>query len=601
MKTRLYLLSFLLLSSCSTSQKDPLANSKKLIKEGHVSLYKNGAFEVPGTTLTLIPPGPSTYDLAKELTGVRAKAAFQLSLKRARESVYVVKEGSKWSYKKGKEVSGGTDNVIHAIRSFSRPGARVIIDKSSALAVGLIGSSWEASKKVKENLKALALEIEEQSKNSSKENMASFGALREEIHKETKELSEATQAETQKASKATAHFAYESFVLGNLSIPKNLKANFQNVVESPTLHEFVSDFKSTSEDREHYSSKMTYLISDTIQDYSKNVKASFEKGNNEFKNHSDEYGYSFATLRALRYYLQGIFWNGLIEPTGKITGGALGYVTVNTVAYPVMLVASEGKNIAELAVEVTFNTGKSAYDITAPTLMGAVAGALSVASSGGGKVASLSIKGAGAVTEGVVAGAQYTTSALIAGGGQLAATGTRYVGVPLAMAGVTTAGTLSGVAVGTGGLVTGGGTYVGGEALQAGSYAVGKSAAAGTVIVGSTVSLATGAVVSVYEVGEAVVVPSAYTLGAGVVVSYGTLTHVSAQALLAVSDASYVVLSMEGPRWVLYAVSGKLGKDTDPVPGTLLDLEKMKKNGETIYKVPVSDEEIKEMTKGMQL
>lgn len=346
---------------------------------------------------------------------------------------------------------------------------------------------------------------------------------------------------------------------------------------------------------------MTYLIGDTVEDYSKNVKATFSKGSDEFKNHSDEYGYSLATLRALRYYLQGILWDGLIEPTGKITGGALGYVTVNTVAYPVFLAASEGKNLAELAVEVTFNTAKSAYDITAPTFMGAVAGALSLASNGGGKLASLTIKGGGKVYEGVVTGVEHVTATSISAGGKVAATGTRYLGVPIAMAGVTTAGALSGVAVGTGGLVAGGGTFLGGETLQLGSYVAGKSAAAGTVVVGSTVSLATGAVVSVYEVGQAMVVPSAYTLGAGAVVSYGTLTHVSAQALLAVSDASYVVLSMEGPRWVLYAVSGKLGKGEDLQAGTILDLEKMKREGETFYKIPVSDEEMKEITKGTQL
>jgi hypothetical protein len=38
---------------------------------------------------------------------------------------------------------------------------------------------------------------------------------------------------------------------------------------------------------------------------------------------------------------------------------------------------------------------------------------------------------------------------------------------------------------------------------------------------------------------------------------------------------SYLVLSLEGPRWVLYAVKGKLGKGEDLVPGAMLDLKLM--------------------------
>ena len=59
------------------------------------------------------------------------------------------------------------------------------------------------------------------------------------------------------------------------------------------------------------------------------------------------------------------------------------------------------------------------------------------------------------------------------------------------------------------------------------------------------------------------------------------------------SDCSYPVLSLEDPRWILYAVKGKLGKGEHLVPGAMLDLKSMQEAGEEIYNIPVSDEEMK--------
>ena len=39
-------------------KQDPLQNTKKLAAEGHATLYNNGAFEIPMTTIHIIPPGP---------------------------------------------------------------------------------------------------------------------------------------------------------------------------------------------------------------------------------------------------------------------------------------------------------------------------------------------------------------------------------------------------------------------------------------------------------------------------------------------------------------------------------------------------------------
>jgi hypothetical protein len=116
---------------------------------------------------------------------------------------------------------------------------------------------------------------------------------------------------------------------------------------------------------------------------------------------------------------------------------------------------------------------------------------------------------------------------------------------------------------------------------------------AGTTLAGGTaVSAAGGAAYGVYELSKAVVVPTGYELGSGIVLSYGTLSHIGAHTILAVSDFSYMVLSLEGPRWVLYAVKGNTGDGSELAPGAVVDLKKMQASGEEIYNLPVSDEEM---------
>ncbi len=79
------------------------------------------------------------------------------------------------------------------------------------------------------------------------------------------------------------------------------------------------------------------------------------------------------------------------------------------------------------------------------------------------------------------------------------------------------------------------------------------------------------------------------------------LAHLGAHTILAAADMSYLVLSLEGPRWVLYAVKGKLGKGEDFVPGTMLDLKSMQDAGEEIYNVSVSDDVLLLMLAGLKL
>src|SRR5512142_1594005 len=122
-RTWVLLLTTLLASisaGCATTNvtDDPLRNTKKLVREGHVSLYKNGAFRVPNTTISLIPPGPSALEFVQELSGMRARQSFETSLKNAADSVYIVSEGTKFTYNISKNISAGTNTSADAIRQF---------------------------------------------------------------------------------------------------------------------------------------------------------------------------------------------------------------------------------------------------------------------------------------------------------------------------------------------------------------------------------------------------------------------------------------------------------------------------------------------------
>jgi hypothetical protein len=120
-----------------------------------------------------------------------------------------------------------------------------------------------------------------------------------------------------------------------------------------------------------------------------------------------------------------------------------------------------------------------------------------------------------------------------------------------------------------------------------------------TLVAGTAVSAAGGAAYGVYQLSKAVVVPVGYELGSGMVLSYETLSQISAHAILAVSDCAYLVLSLEGPRWVLYAVKGNLGRGEDLPTGAILDLKKMQEQGEEVRYLPVSDEEMKKVVESV--
>jgi hypothetical protein len=276
----------------------------------------------------------------------------------------------------------------------------------------------------------------------------------------------------------------------------------------------------------------------------------------------------------------------------KLGVASLGYVSVNLVAYPVMVFVQEGKAVTTLAIEVIWNSAGATYDIVAPSATSAIASVYSLFQVTGGNFAAGATAAGGSllgVTE--IVGGQVTGNT-IKGVGYLSGKTVQYIGVPLAAAGVFVGTGTVGVVAGTAGTVTGSTIILTGEAASLTTKAFGNILAGTTVVAGTTTSVVAGTTVGVYELSKAIVVPAGYELGGGIVLGYGTTSQLAAHSVLAVADASYLVLSLEGPRWVIYAVKGNLSNGDDLPPGTVLDLKTMQERGEEFQYLPVSDEEM---------
>ncbi|MES0327664.1 MAG: hypothetical protein ABUK13_05675, partial [Gammaproteobacteria bacterium] len=145
----LFMLFSSVLTSCSTtgSADDPLKYTRKLTKEGHASLYNNGAFQVPGTEIKLIPAGESATDLAFEMMGMRARQSFLTSIKNAADSVYLIPRGSKLSLDYAKNIQSGGEKVAKGVTNVTRSVGVLIVDRSIDLAKDAPLNAWDLGKK----------------------------------------------------------------------------------------------------------------------------------------------------------------------------------------------------------------------------------------------------------------------------------------------------------------------------------------------------------------------------------------------------------------------------------------------------------------------
>ena len=625
---------------------DPLKYTKKLVVEGHSSLYNNGAFEVPNTKIKLIPPGPETTDLVAEMMGVRALQSFEKSWKEAAESVTVISEGTKASYRFAKDIHRDTDAVAQDIHSWTKENSTLVIYKSTDLGKEIIGDSWDTSKHllryrpkagpaiIKGGREAGNKIMDEGSKAGDKIVTGSLdggAAIIKEGSKVGDKIVSGSFESASSMSKSSIDrsgsamsYGGRKFVKGYAALPKRTKKRVKDLGTSLSRMDPVDIVKESNEFRKEWSGKTVDLISMTFTDYPKDATSSFKKAGKELTEGYRTTGLSLSVLRSLRWVLQGILWDATIEPAAKMTAASLGYIGVNFVAFPTMVVVQEGVATTRLALDVTWDTAGTAYDIVAPTTIAAVAGVYGVAdlavshtaaglTATGGPVLGYSEKAVTTVAGAVVGGGgtvlgygekavSSVAGVTVKGGSYAAGQAVRtveYIGVPLASAGIALGGGTIGTAVGGVGATGGGVLFVSGEATSATTQVFGNVIAGTTLVGGTAVSTAGGVAYGVYELSKAVVVPAGYELGGGLVLSYETLTQLSAHTVLAVSDCAYMVLSLEGPRWVLYAVKGNTGKGDDLPVGAVVDLKQMQAQGEEIYNLPVSDEEMKKIVESV--
>jgi len=574
---------------------DPLRNTKKLAVEGHVSLYKNGAFQVPNTSISLIPAGPDTLELVGELTGIRARQSFVKSVKRAADSVYIVSEGTKLTYHLSKDIRAGSGSAADKIKASARENSTLLISRGSEQWKSIIGKSWDLSKTMfREGGNTGDAII--QSSQTAGDKISDVGT---QVGMRAASLSTQAAKETSLSSTtrsgAALTFAEIAFVKGYVAVPSKMKKHVNEMGESLSEAKLAGIVKESNETRKQLSQKTVDLMSDTATNYGSNVSSSFSKARQELDGSYRTTGLSLAVLKSMRWVLQGILWDATIVPATKMTAASVGYIGVNLVAFPSMVVVWEGVATTKLAVEVTWDTGKMGYDLVAPTGVAAVAGVYGLLDYSASHVVAGAQITAGNVAGYGGAGLSKTAGVVVKGGGYAAGKGVQYIGVPLASAGIAVGGGTFGTAVGGVEVVSGGALRVAGEIGAVATKVFGNIIAGTTLVTGTAVSATGGTAYGVYELSKAVAVPTGYELGGGMVLSYDTLTQLGAQSILAVSDCAYMVLSLEGPRWVLYAVKGKTGSGDDLPVGAVVDLKKMQDSGEEIKYLPVSDEEMKKV------
>ncbi len=578
---------------------DPLKYTKKLVAEGHASLYNNGAFEVPNTKIKLIPPGPSTTELVGEMMGIRAYQSFERSVKQAAESVTVVSEGTQASYRFAKDIHEGTDAFAGEIRTMAKENSTLLIDRSSDLGKEIVGRSWDASKHLWRDREMVGNSVVKAGRKAGNLIKEQGSAAGDKLVSGSLETAASMSQSSIGRSGSAMRYAGRQFVKGYAAVPKKMQQRAGELGTSLSQMNPITVVRESNEFRKEWSQKTVDLMSDTVTNYTKNVSGSFEKAGKELSGNYQTTGLSLSVLKSLRWVLQGILWDATIEPAAKMTAASLGYIGVNLVAFPSVVVVREGVATTKLALEVTWDTAGTGYDIVAPTAIAAVAGVYGVADMAvSHAAAALTASGGTAIGYGEKA-ATSIAGVTVKGGGYAAGKTVEYIGVPLASAGIALGGGTIGTAVGAVGATGGGAVRVTGEAASATTLVFGNVIAGTTLVGGTVISTAGGTAYGVYELSKAVVVPAGYELGGGLVLSYETLSQISAHSILAVSDCAYMVLSLEGPRWVLYAVKGNTGKGDELPVGAVVDLRQMQEQGEEIYNLPVSDGEMKKVVESV--
>ena len=295
----------LLLSCAQQPAVDPLQNTKKLAAQGHATLYRNGAFQVPMTTIHLIPAGPDALDLALSMAGMRASQSFQESIQHARESVDFATAGVNKSIAAGGAVNQATNRVAADARDVTALGGRWVTSapttswNTAAAAVTFAGTAYTATRDSGAHLASGSLSAGAQLSDATDTSAAA-------LLSGTTNLAKNTARGALSASGRHASFAGERFIQGYATLPTRLGQRASKVAASASMENFVEAFQRSNQWREASSSKATDIIVETADHYTRDVKKSFQSAADDIAQ-GHQTGYTLAVLKSMRWVLQGIF------------------------------------------------------------------------------------------------------------------------------------------------------------------------------------------------------------------------------------------------------------------------------------------------------
>jgi len=571
----------LLLLGCASTKDpdDPLKNSKKLIKQGHKSLYYNGAFEVKGTSIKLIPSFAEGEIFLYGYRAGLAKQAFSENVKKAAESVYILKEGTEISLRTAGKVSASGEEVNKYIYDSGTKGGIYIIAISLAKSYGLIGNSFDKGMEAHTSVVKISKEIRK-----------SMDKWADELTEDDFPNSSSPKfSERAKEYKKEFRDDVNSFVIGYTNLDHYLgKTIDETDVSTDTFRKGFSGInKLLSEGNE----VLTQGLKEVVFEWGSGTANEFSESGKDFSSVVDGAGLSFAILKSFARVTKGIFYDAILKPLTQLGAISVGYVAVNAVIYPVMFVSVSGYSVGEVMVEVIVAGSKGVIYLVAPTAKLALAGVI-----GSGKfLAAEAYAAADTSTRASANAGLFVTAKTTKGVGIVTEGAGKYVLANLSLAGVTTSQAVLGGGVAVAGTAAGTTVSAASGTMQVVTYGSSKAVAGSVTAVGTTASLGVAAGNGVYRLGKAVGIPIGITLQSGVVMNYEMVAQLSAHTILAVSDFSYLVLSLEGGKWVVYAVKDTSGKAKSLLTGAVVDMEQIRKEGNEIVKVPVSEEEIEKV------
>ncbi|TGK77581.1 hypothetical protein EHQ24_19085 [Leptospira noumeaensis] len=590
MKSKLYknllvsLSLLVLLFNCSGTDKkneDPLKNTKKLAIEGHTSLYYQGALPVKGTSIKFIPPfHESTIFVLDQRIGF-AGDEFSRSVLKARESVVIVKDGTKMSWSAaGKLNAGGEAAVQYLSENATKPGL-FIMYTSIAESYGMVGSSVErgmdAHKAVVANSVAIRKEWDEWA----------------EMQLNQKEAVDNSPSTKKRFNQYKQEFqnVFESTVLGYVDLDDALKSSYNESFDDLKSGDWKRRFSEIENLRSSVSEKIFGNWKETIFTFGQDTSEELGRAKADLESIADNEGVPVALLKAFSRFTKALFYDTIIKPIGKITVLSIGYVTWNGIIYPSAIITNGAGTGLYCLVETFALAGKGVVYITAPSAelaLGALLNSTEVVLS----ESVLSMEKGAKITSGV---ARKTSAYSVKTAAVVTESSGKYILAPMSLAGVTSGQTVLGGGLAIGGAVTGA-TVAGTSATaQTVTYTSSKVAAGTVGVAGTVASFGTGTTYGIYQLTKAVGVPTGVAVGSGVVLSYEFVSHISAHSVLAVADCTYLVLSLEGGKWVVYGVKDGSKKASRLLTGAVVDLDQIRKEGGTVVKVPMEEGEVEKI------